>query len=236
MNKRNMTKKTTFLFSLALCLSFFANANNTTPSDSTDLLPSTELCIGINSPFVLSLNNPNILGSKSELGWQVGVIRKHPINQKVDMAFGMLFTKISQKVSFTDATIAYNDAGIRDYLSFYVQMPVYWQFKVGKQQSSFLRVGGALSYIVMNQSFENISRMHHIDDSGATLNPAIQQVVYEYREVSPFDFQLRVAVGKNIQFGKAKSNISLSYVQGLLSKDMGFRTGQLECTLGISLY
>jgi Outer membrane protein beta-barrel domain len=239
MNKRNM--KTSFLLSFALCLSFFATANNTNP-DSTDLgaspelMSSTELSIGINNPFAMSFGSPNVLSSKSELGWQVGVLRKHPINAKVDMVFGMLVTKISQKVAFTDETVAYKDKGVRDYMNYYVQMPIFWQFKLGKEQKTFARIGGGLSYMVNNQSFESLNRTHFLDDEGAKLNPTIQQVIYEYREVSPFDLQLRVAIGKNFQFGKAKSNISIGYTQGLLSKDMGFRTGQLECMLGITLY
>jgi hypothetical protein len=233
MNKRNM--KTTFLLSFALCLSFFAAANNGT-HDSTEVMASTELSIGINSPFAMAFGSPNVLGSKSELGWQVGILRKHPINAKVDMVFGMLVTKISQKVSFTDATVAYKDAGVRDYVNYYVQMPMFWQFKLGKQQSTFARIGGGLSYMVNNQSYERLIRTHYLDDEGSKLNPAIQQTVYEYREVSAFDVQLRVAVGKNFQFSKAKSNISIGYAQGLLDKDMGFRTGQLEVMLGISLF
>jgi hypothetical protein len=233
MNKSNM--RTSFLLSFALCLSFFATANNTTP-DSTELTTSTELCIGVNNPFAMSFGSPNVLGSKSELGWQVGVLRKHAVNAKVDMIFGMLVTKISQKVSFTDATVAYQDNGVRDYLNYYVQMPLAWQFKLGKEKTTFARIGGGLSYMVNNQSFEKMVRTHILDDEGAKLNPTIQQVIYEYREVSPFDLQLRVAVGKNFTFGKAKSNISIGYTQGLLSKDMGFRTSQLECMLGITLY
>ena len=227
--------KTSFLLSFALCLSFFAAANNGTP-DSTELMASTELSIGINSPFAMAFGSPNVLGSKSELGWQVGVLRKHPINAKVDMVFGMLITKISQKVGFTDATVAYKDAGVRDYMNYYVQMPVTWQFKLGKEQKTFARIGGGLSYMVNNQSVEHFNRTHYLDDEGSKLNPTIQQVIYEYREVSPFDVQLRVAIGKNFQFGKAKSNVTIGYAQGLLSKDMGFRTGQLECMLGISLF
>jgi hypothetical protein len=233
MNTRNM--KTSFLLSFALCISFFAAANTGTP-DSTESLASTELSIGINSPFAMAFGSPNVLGSKSELGWQVGILRKHPINAKVDMVFGMLVTKISQKVNFTDETVAYKDAGVRDYMNYYLQMPVFWQFKLGKQQSTFARIGGGLSYMVNNQSYERLIRTHHLDDEGSKLNPTIQQSVYEYREVSPFDVQLRVAVGKNFQFSKAKSNISIGYAQGLLNKDMGFRTGQLEVMLGISLF
>lgn len=233
--------KTSFLLSFALCLSFFATANNTTPDStdlggSTELMSSTELSIGINSPFAMSFGSPNVLGSKSEMGWQVGVLRSHPINAKVDMVFGMLVTKISQKVSFADETVAYKDKGVRDYMNYYVQMPVVWQFKLGKEQTTFARIGGGLSYMVNNQSFENLNRTHILDDEGAKLNPTIQQVIYEYREVSPFDVQLRVAIGKNFNFGKAKSNITIGYTQGVLSKDMGFRTGQLECMLGITLY
>lgn len=227
--------KTSLLLSFALCLSFFAAANNGTP-DSTETMASTELSIGINSPFAMAFGSPNVLGSKSELGWQVGVLRKHPINAKVDMVFGMLITKISQKVGFTDATVAYKDDGVRDYMNYYVQMPVTWQFKLGKEQKTFARIGGGLSYMVNNQSFERMTRTHFLDDEGSKLNPTIQQVIYEYREVSPFDVQLRVAIGKNFQFGKAKSNVTIGYAQGLLSKDMGFRTGQLECMLGISLF
>ena len=229
-----MTMKTSFLLGLALCLSFFASAN-TTP-DSTDLMPSTELCIGFNSPLMVAFGNDNIFGSRAEFGWQVGVLRKHPINQKVDMVFGMMVTKINQRVAYTDETVAYKDAGIRDYLNYYVQMPVYWQFKMGKQQSYFSRIGGGLSYMVNNQSFQSATRTHTKDDEGATLNPSIAQSIYEYREVSPFDVQLRAAVGKNFKFGKVEGNFSVGYAQGLLSKDMGFRTGQLECILGISLF
>jgi Outer membrane protein beta-barrel domain len=235
MNKRNMKTKFSFLLSLALCISFFAKANNTTP-DSTDVQASTELSIGINSPFAMPFGNQNVLGSKSELGWQIGVLRKHPVNAKVDMVFGMLIAKITQKVSYTASTVAYFDSGVRDYETYYVQMPVYWQFKLGKTQSTYARIGGGLSYMVNNQSYESFTRTHILDDEGSKLNPSIQQVIYDYREVSPFDVQLRVAVGKNFQFGKAKSNVSIGYAQGFLDKDMGFRTGQLECTLGISLF
>jgi hypothetical protein len=235
MNKRNMTMRTILLSAMALCLSFFAQANNTTP-DSTDLMPSSELSIGINSPFTISLNNPSINGTKSDLGWQVGILRKHPINLNVDMVFGMMVTKISQKLSFIESTIAYEDSGIRDYMSYYVQMPVCWQFKLGKDRTTFARVGGGLSYMVNNQSYESFSRMHRLDDEGVKLDPMIQQSLYEYREVSPFDIQFRVAFGKKFQFGKTQGNVSIGYVQGLLGKDMGFRTGQLECTLGVTLF
>jgi hypothetical protein len=121
-------------------------------------------------------------------------------------------------------------------LNYYVQMPIFWQFKLGKEQTTFARIGGGLNYMVNNQSFEHFTRTHFLDDEGSKLNPTIQQTIYEYREVSPFDVQLRVAIGKNFRFGKAKSNISIGYTQGVLSKDMGVRTGQLECMLGIVLY
>ena len=221
------------LLSAVLFLSFLTTSTAQT-EDSSQYFGSTEIVVGLNSTNAMSFGDNQIVDSRSGMGWQIGVLRRHHSSAKVDLLFGMMIAQINHEVLYQEETIAYRDFGIRNYQSYYMKIPVDWEIK--QKNKWFTRLGFGLGYIVSNQTFESAKRIQHLTDEGIELVKPTEKLIFQYREIDAFDAYVKVGGGKNFTFGKIKCNASVSYSQGLLKKDTGIRTGIFECSLGFSLH
>lgn len=225
---------------LTLCIiilasTLFAQTSGNSTS-VTDITPnaSTEIVIGFNNTSI-SARSTAITDTRNGNGFQVGLLRKHRIGNQFAFAFGMNILKSQHQLAFKERTIAYKDEGIRYYDNIYFRVPLEVTYSPKSLKSLFITGGFNIASALQNRSTETFIRIEQVDDAGARYEKPVEKKYSQYREVSPLDLGLRIGSGMKFNFNKMAFHAGLFYNQGLLNKDMGFRQGQFEVQLGMTL-
>ncbi|NJN34990.1 MAG: hypothetical protein HC817_12770 [Saprospiraceae bacterium] len=195
----------------------------------------THILIGANQSFIQAFGDKNIVLSDGGSGFQVGILREHPLSIRTSLTFGLVFSRVQNQLVYQDQTVAYKEYGVRNYLTHYINMPFDFQRTLDRKQNWYAKVGMSLNYAVNDQSFENWERLHHVGDGGEKIEPAFSEIQFKYREIRGFDFVARLGFGRRIHTRLADFTLSLNYGQGIIKKDMNFRQGIMELNLAIRL-
>lgn len=202
--------------------------------DSTCSSGSTELVFGFNNASVAA-RNAFITDSRSDNGFQIGVLRKYNVGKHSAFSFGMNIMSVKHQVAFIGKTIAFEDQGYRAYNNIYFRVPLDWTYMPNSNRPFFMSAGLNLSSALQNRSTETFLRTSYLNDEGARYERPVEKTFAQYREVASLDLGVRIGGGVNFKFNKMQFNAGVFYNQGILNKDMGFRQRQIEFQLGMTL-
>lgn len=222
-----MKKSILFLFFTATAALAFAQRDSIVDFKEA----TTHVLIGANQSFIQPFGDKDIILADGGSGFQVGILREHPLSIRTSLTFGLVFSRVQNQLVYREETVAYKEYGVRNYLTHYINMPFDFQRTLDKKQNWYLKAGLSLNYAVNDQSYENWERLHHLGDGGEKIEPALSETQFKYREIRGFDFVARLGFGRQIHTRLADFTLSMAYGQGLIKKDMNFRQGVLELNL-----
>jgi hypothetical protein len=224
----------TIIISCVLTLSAFAQKTNKNKSEKKPLIGYTQLTAGIAMPTIMNVNS-NAVSTRNAMGWTAGVQRNKILSNHFDIAYGMNLLKASQQIAFTESTLAYDDSGFRNYDALYVRFPVEFKYNIKPKGPFYVNSGITTNYMLLNRSMESFVRAHRMDDAGNRFDKPINEDKLQFRNVNGFDVTVKVGAGMNFKFNDRVFTAAVSYSQGLITKDMGFKAGSLEMTMSMTL-
>jgi Outer membrane protein beta-barrel domain len=226
--------KTAYITTIIMAISVITYAQKQKKYEYKVPKVTTEVIVGTNftdaSP--LTLSNPDILSNKSELGFQLGILRNRKLAKyKMNLTYGLILHSSRQSILYTENYDNYYDYGVRQYNSFYLSTPIELHYNFPKFKYAYLRGGVSTSYVVNNQSTQL-----YVRTNTETETPSVSKEKYDYRDIKGFDASIRL--GGGLQYTTKELNtyrLGASYSHGFVNKDMGVKQHGIEVYLSITL-
>jgi hypothetical protein len=226
--------KTAYITLIFLSISVWAFAQKQKKYEYKIPKVTTDVILGTNFTGIspISLSNEDILSHKSQLGFQLGVLRNRKlVHNKLNLTYGLTINSSRQSILFNEYADNHSDYGVRYYNSFYLNTPIELQYTLPNFKYGFFRGGISTSYLVNNQSTQL-----YIRTTMESETPSVSKEKYDYREINGFDASVRL--GGGFQYTTKKLNtyrLGFTYAHGFLNKDMGFKQQTAEVYLSITL-